>query len=77
MLTADQKWLFVPHVQTNAICQFNFDASTGKIARVKDAEGGKEGSGPRHLAIHPSQKRSVPMSLAAVSLSTHSMQKGT
>lgn len=56
VLTADQKWLFVPHVQTNAICQFHFDASTGKIARVKDAEGGKEGAGPRHLAIHPSQK---------------------
>jgi 6-phosphogluconolactonase len=56
VLSADQKWLFVPHVQINAICQFQFDAKGGKLARVKDAAGGKEGAGPRHLAIHPSQK---------------------
>lgn len=56
VLTADQKWVFVPHVAPNAIYQFNYDAATGQLRRVKNADGGKEGAGPRHLAIHPSQK---------------------
>lgn len=56
VLTADQKWLFVPHVQPNAIYQFKVDSKTGKLTEAGKAAGGKEGSGPRHLAIHPSQK---------------------
>ena len=56
MLTADQKWLFVPHVQPNGIYQFQFDAKAGKLTQKNMAAGGKEGAGPRHLAIHPSQK---------------------
>jgi len=56
VLSADQKWLFVPHVQSNAIFQFRFDAKKGKLTREENAAGGKEGAGPRHLAIHPSQK---------------------
>jgi 6-phosphogluconolactonase len=56
VLTADQKWAFVPHVQPNAIYQFKFDAKTGKLTEAGKATGGKEGAGPRHIAIHPSQK---------------------
>jgi 6-phosphogluconolactonase len=56
VLTADQKWLFVPHVAPNAIYQFKYDAQTGKLTEHEKAAGGKEGAGPRHLAIHPSQK---------------------
>jgi 6-phosphogluconolactonase len=54
--TADQKWVFVPHVAPNAIFQFKYDATTGKLTPQDNAAGGKEGAGPRHLAIHPSQK---------------------
>lgn len=56
VLTADQKWAFVPHVQPNAIYQFKYDAKTGKLTEAGKGAGGKEGAGPRHLAIHPSQK---------------------
>lgn len=56
VLTADQQWLFVPHVAPNAIYQFRFDAASGKLTQQDRAPGGKEGAGPRHLAIHPSQK---------------------
>lgn len=56
VLTADQKWLFVPHVAPNAIFQFRFDAESGKLTQQEKAAGGKEGAGPRHLAIHPTQK---------------------
>ncbi|WP_254513596.1 lactonase family protein [Anatilimnocola floriformis] len=56
VLSADQKWLFVPHVQPNGIFQFQFDAQTGKLTQQSMAAGGQEKAGPRHLAIHPSQK---------------------
>jgi 6-phosphogluconolactonase len=56
VLSADQQWLFVPHVAPNAVFQFGFDAKTGKLTKKDSAPGGKEGAGPRHLAFHPSQK---------------------
>jgi 6-phosphogluconolactonase len=56
VLSADQEWLFVPHVAPNAIFQFRFDPVSGKLTQREKAAGGKEGAGPRHLAIHPSQK---------------------
>jgi 6-phosphogluconolactonase len=55
-LSADQQWLFVPHVQPNAVYQFKFDAKSGKLTEQGTAAGGKEGAGPRHLAFHPTQK---------------------
>jgi len=56
VLNAEQNWLFVPHVQPNAVFQFQFDAKTGKLTQKDSAPGGKEGAGPRHIAFHPSQK---------------------
>lgn len=56
VLSADQHWLFVPHVQPNAVYQFQLDAKTGKLTQKDQAPGGKDGAGPRHLAFHPSQK---------------------
>jgi 6-phosphogluconolactonase len=43
-------------VEPNAIFQFRFDAATGKLSDAGRATGGQTGAGPRHLAIHPSQK---------------------
>lgn len=56
VVTRDNRWVFVPHVTPNAIYQFRLDESTGKLTQQENAEGGKAGAGPRHLAIHPSQK---------------------
>ncbi len=55
VISADNQWLFVPHVAPNAIFQFRFDASAGKLTLEGKAAGGKAEAGPRHLALHPSQ----------------------
>lgn len=56
VVSKDNRWLFVPHVEPNAIYQFRFDEKTGKLTLRSKAPGGADGAGPRHLAIHPSQK---------------------
>lgn len=56
VVTRDNRWVFVPHVTPNAIYQFRLAESTGKLTQRENAAGGKPGAGPRHLAIHPSQK---------------------
>jgi 6-phosphogluconolactonase len=47
------RFVFVPHVTPNAVYQFRFDAESGKLTEAGKAPGGKEKSGPRHLAFHP------------------------
>lgn len=49
----ENRYVFVPHVTPNAVFQFRLDAKTGKLADAGKAPGGKEKSGPRHLAFHP------------------------
>lgn len=49
----ENRFAFVPHVAPNAVFQFRFDASTGKLADAGKAAGGKAMAGPRHLAFHP------------------------
>jgi 6-phosphogluconolactonase len=48
-------WVFVPHVEPNAIFQFKLHAKTGKIEGAGKAPGGAPKAGPRHLAWHPTQ----------------------
>ena len=55
---ATNQFAFVPHVgESNAIFQFRFDESTGRLTpnAVPKIEGDK-GQGPRHLVFHPSQE---------------------
>ncbi|WP_425617642.1 lactonase family protein [Anatilimnocola sp. NA78] len=56
VLSPDEKWVFVPHVEPNSIFQFKLDVQSGKLTQQEKAAGGKPGAGPRHLAIHPSAK---------------------
>jgi 6-phosphogluconolactonase len=49
----DNRWVFVPAVQPNAVFQFRLDAETGKLTEAGKAAGGKENAGPRHIAFHP------------------------
>lgn len=51
----DNRFVFVPHVEPNAVYQFRLDASTGKLAEAGKAEGGAPKAGPRHLAFHPTK----------------------
>lgn len=48
--------VFVPHVAPNAVFQYQFDETTGKLTEAGKAPGGTEKAGPRHLAFHPTMK---------------------
>jgi 6-phosphogluconolactonase len=55
--TADGRFLFVPCRAGDVVCQFIVDPATGKLtpntpAVVETARG----AGPRHMALHPSQR---------------------
>jgi 6-phosphogluconolactonase len=51
-------WVFVPHVEPDALFQFRFDSESGTLREAGKAAGGKAigqkpKAGPRHLAFHP------------------------
>jgi 6-phosphogluconolactonase len=48
--------VFVPHVAPNAVYQFRFDSRSGRLTEFGRAPGGEEGAGPRHLAMHPTNR---------------------
>lgn len=55
---ASNRYVFVPHVdQSNAIFQFHFDESTGKLTpnAIPKVDGGRGPQGPRHLVFHPNR----------------------
>jgi 6-phosphogluconolactonase len=47
------RFVFVPHVTPNAVCQFRLDVKSGKLTEANKAPGGTDKAGPRHLAFHP------------------------
>src|SRR5205814_7262385 len=49
------RFVFVPHVEPNAVFQFRLDAETGMLTPGVKAAGGKDKAGPRHLAWHPTK----------------------
>src|SRR5207249_2837476 len=51
----DNHFVFVPHVEPNAVYQFRLNATTGKLTEAGKAAGGEAKAGPRHLAFHPTQ----------------------
>jgi 6-phosphogluconolactonase (cycloisomerase 2 family) len=53
--TPDNKFVYVPHVKgNNALFQYAFDEATGTIVPLNPLDvGPPEGSGPRHVAYHP------------------------
>ena len=53
--TPDNKFVYVPHVKSNnALFQYAFDAATGRLTPLDPLDvGPPEGSGPRHVAYHP------------------------
>jgi len=52
-LSPDNRFVFVPHVEPNAVYQFRFDGETGRLTEAGKAPGGADKAGPRHLAFHP------------------------
>ena len=53
---ADNRNVFVPHVQANVVFHFWFEPEkNGRIIELARSPG-SPGSGPRHIALHPSQR---------------------
>ena len=77
VVSGDNRWVFVPHVAPNAIYQFRLDETNGKLTAQKHAPGGREGAGPRHLAIHPSQKFSCSSDESGNSITLYSLDADT
>lgn len=54
VLSADNRFAYVPHTGPNAIHQFAFDADTGGLTPLDPPRvAGPPGAGPRHLVLHP------------------------
>jgi len=55
ILSADNKWLFVPDLGIDKVMIYVFDDKTGKVTTSETAFASTEaGAGPRHLVFHPS-----------------------
>jgi 6-phosphogluconolactonase len=51
----DNRFVYIPYVKdTNALLQYRFDARSGTLTPLEPANANPpEGSGPRHMAYHP------------------------
>lgn len=57
VISADNKWLFVPDLGIDKIMIYSFNAATGKLAAAKTPYStSTPGSGPRHFIFHPNNK---------------------
>lgn len=71
------RFVFVPHVGPNAIYQFRFDASSGKLSDAGKAPGGKDKAGPRHLAFHPKRSMAFSSDESGSSITAYSFDSKT
>jgi len=75
VVSKDNRWVFVPHVEPNAIYEFSFNVVTGSIAQAGISRDRPDGAGPRHLAIHPSQKFACSSNETGNSISLYALEK--
>ena len=67
---ATGSFAFVPNVNANTVFQFRLDANTGKLTANGSVSGFSGGAGPRHLALHPTQKWGYTMNETAVTVTS-------
>ena len=55
LTSPDNRFLYVPYVkENNALLQYQFDATSGALTPLEPANAAPpEGTGPRHIAMHP------------------------
>ena len=57
MISADNKWLFVPDLGMDKVMIYAFDVKTGKLTPARQPFAQSiPGSGPRHFVFHPNNK---------------------
>lgn len=76
-VTADNRFVFVPHVSPNAVFQFRLDADSGQLTEFGRAAGGAEKAGPRHIALHPSGRFAFTSDETGSSITAYSLAPDT
>ncbi len=57
ILSADNKWLFVPDLGVDRVMIYTFDAANGELEpTIQQFAASDPGSGPRHFTFHPNHK---------------------
>jgi 6-phosphogluconolactonase len=56
LLSADNKYLFVPDLGMDKVMVYRFNAQTGKLTETPNSVSLQPGSGPRHISFHPGGK---------------------
>ncbi len=69
-------FVFVPHVEPNAIFQFTLNPETGKLTDAGKAAGGTDKAGPRHIAFHPTQAMAFTSNEVASSITSYVEEQG-
>ena len=72
------RYVFVPHLGTDQIFQFRFDAATGKLtANTPPIVQLKAGSGPRHIVMSPDNRFAFLLNELVATVTTLSLDAGT
>jgi 6-phosphogluconolactonase len=72
------RWVFVPHLGTDQIFQFKFDAKTGKLASNTPAVVQmKQGTGPRHIILSADNRFAYLLSEMVATVTTLSLDPKT
>jgi 6-phosphogluconolactonase len=72
------RWVFVPHLGTDQIFQFRFDAKTGKLAaNTPPTVQIKQGAGPRHIILSADNKFAYLLNELTAVVTTLSLDQKT
>ena len=72
------RYVFVPHLGTDQIFQFRFDAATGKLAaNTPPIVQMKAGTGPRHIIMSPDNKFAFLLNELVATVTTLSLDAAT
>jgi 6-phosphogluconolactonase len=72
------RWVFVPHLGTDQIFQFRFDAKSGRLASNTPAVVQmKQGSGPRHIILSPDNRHAFLLSEMVATVTTLALDQKT
>jgi len=72
------RWVFVPHLGTDQIFQFRFDAKSGRLtANTPPVVQMKAGSGPRHIIVSPDNRFAYLLNELTATVTTLSLDAKT
>jgi len=78
VLSADNKFLFVPDLGIDKVVIYTFDAKTGKLTPAKQPFfKAVDGSGPRHFTFHPNNKYAYLIEELSGTVETFQYSNGT